>query len=280
MQHHKSKFRISIVVVKVSFVLLGVVGTCWAGGCSENLAGSEQQKEVCTIETVLKRLREETRQLKSYQAQIEYLVSQPLFESKTLRKGVFYYQKSEKGSSLRINFQILKQDDEQEQPYVQQYIFDGVWLTQIDHQIKEVKRYQQAEPNKPVDVFELASENFPVIGFGRIDELEKAFEIKLIAEEQAEPSEFIKLLLKVRPDSVYKDDYTSIDFWIDKRLNLPAKISAVSTEEDIYQVRLFDAIVNERIDEKVFDIEIPEGFGEEVIPLKKKTKDTRPKTKD
>lgn len=280
MQNRKSKFRISNVVVKVSFVLLGVVGTCWAGGCSENLAGSEQQKEVCTIETVLKRLREETRQLKSYQAQIEYLVSQPLFESKTLRKGVFYYQKSEKGSSLRINFQILKQDDEQEQPYVQQYIFDGVWLTQIDHQIKEVKRYQQAEPNKPVDVFELASENFPVIGFGRIDKLEKEFEIKLMAEEQAEPSEFIKLLLKVRPDSVYKDDYTSIDFWIDKRLNLPAKIIAVSTEEDIYQVRLFDAIVNERIDGKVFDIEIPEGFGEKVIPLKKKTKDTRPKTKD
>ena len=268
MHNRKSKFRISNVVVKVSFVLLGVVSTCWAGGCSENLAGSEQQKEVCTVEAILKRLREETRQLKSYQAQIEYLVNQPLFESKTLRKGVLYYQKSDKRSDLRINFQILKQDDEQEQPYVQQYIFDGVWLTQIDHQIKEVKRYQQAEPNKPVDVFELTGENFPIIGFGRIDELEKEFEIKLIAEEQAEPSEFIKLLLKVRPDSVYKDDYTSIDFWIDKRLNLPAKISAVSTEEDIYQVRLFDAIVNERIDEKVFDIEIPKGFGEEVIPLK------------
>lgn len=267
MQNRKSKFRISNIVVRVSFVLLGVVGTCWAGGCSENLAGSEQ-REVCTIDTVLKRLREETRQLKSYQAQIEYLVSQPLFESKTLRKGVLYYQKSDKHSDLRINFQVLKQDDEQEQPYVQQYIFDGVWLTQIDHQIKEVKRYQQAEPDKPVDVFELAGENFPIIGFGRIDELEKEFEIKLIAEEQAEPSEFIKLLLKVRPDSVYKDDYTSIDFWIDKRLNLPAKIIAVSTEEDIYQVRLFDAIVNERIDGKVFDIEIPEGFGEEIIPLK------------
>jgi outer membrane lipoprotein-sorting protein len=269
MQNRKSKFGISNVVVKVSFVLLGAVGTCWAGGCSENLAGSEQQKEVCTIETALKRLRKETCQLKSYQAQIEYLVSQPLFESKTLRKGVLYYQKTDKGSRLRINFQILRQDDEQEQPYVQEYVFDGVWLTQIDHQIKEVKRYQQAEPNKPVDVFELAGENFPIIGFGRIDELEKEFEMKLISEEQAEPSEFIKLLLKVRPDSAYKDDYTSVDFWIDERLNLPANVRAVSTEEDIYQVRLFDAVVNDEMDEKVFDIEIPEGFGEELIPLKK-----------
>jgi len=28
--------------------------------------------------------------------------------------------------------------------------------------------------------------------------------------------------------------------------------------------------VNERIDKKVFEIKVPDGFGEEIIPLKKK----------
>ncbi len=78
--------------------------------------------------------------------------------------------------------------------------------------------------------------------------------------------------LNVKPNSVYKDDYTSIDFWIDKRLNLPAKISAVSTEEDIYEVTLSDARVNDKIDEEVFDVVIPEDFGEEIIPLKEAEK--------
>ena len=78
--------------------------------------------------------------------------------------------------------------------------------------------------------------------------------------------------LKVKPDSVYKDDYVSIDFWIDKKLGMPAKINAVSTEEDIYQIRLLKPKVNKRMDKKVFEFKVPRGFGKEIIPLKKKTK--------
>jgi outer membrane lipoprotein-sorting protein len=179
-----------------------------------------------------------------------------------------YFAKYGEKSRLRINFQTLRQDDEKEQKYIEQYIFDGVWLTHIDEQIKEVKRRQLAESNEPVDAFELARRNFPLLGFGKTEDLKKEFEIELQAESG--PSEFIKLHLKVRPESIYKDDYTSIDFWLDKKTNLPAKIVAVSTEEDIYEIRLLDAKVNEKIDEKVFEIKVPEGFGVEIIPLKKK----------
>ncbi|MDH4240890.1 MAG: hypothetical protein OEW48_15135, partial [Phycisphaerae bacterium] len=75
---------------------------------------------------------------------------------------------------------------------------------------------------------------------------------------------------KVKPESEYKDKYTSIDFWIDKKLYLPARINAVSTEEDIYQIRLVKPKVNKKLDTKIFDFEIPNGFGKEIIPLKKK----------
>jgi hypothetical protein len=35
---------------------------------------------------------------------------------------------------------------------------------------------------------------------------------------------------------------------------------------------LLDAKVNEGIDKKVFEVEIPKGFGEEIKPLEKKSK--------
>ncbi|GAH84901.1 unnamed protein product, partial [marine sediment metagenome] len=67
--------------------------------------------------------------------------------------------------------------------------------------------------------------------------------------------------------------YTHIDFWIDKKLGLPAKIVAASTEQDIYQIKLLKPKVNKKLDKKVFDFKIPRGFGKpEIIPLKKKTK--------
>jgi outer membrane lipoprotein-sorting protein len=259
-------------IANILFVVLPAINCCWASGCLASSARHQHKAaDVNSLDAVLKQLTSKTAELKSYQCRIEYLFSQPLFESRTLRTGRLYYQKCEGKSKLRMNFQTLKQDDEDQQKYIEHYIFDGVWLTRIDYQIRQVTKKQLAEPNQPIDAFELVSENFPIIGFNKIEDLKKQFEIKLIEQKQGEPNDYIHLRLEVRPDSIYKDDYTSIDFWIDKKLYLPAKIIAASTEEDIYQIRFLDAEVNERIDKKVFEFKIPEGFEEEIIPLKKKT---------
>lgn len=262
--------------MKVFFLLLiAAITCCLSTGCTESIASTETERVDANsatkpqIETVLKQLKKQTAELKSYSSQIKYKFSQPLLESETLRKGVLYYQKSNGKSLLRINFQTLKQDDEEEHKYIEQYIFDGVWLTHIDYQIKEVKRYQKAEPNKPVDAFELVGENFPIIGFGNVDDLEKEFEIELVEQQGGKAKDFIQLHLKVKADSTYKDDYTSIDFWIDRKLYLPAKIVAVTTEEDIYEIKLLKLKVNEKVDKKVFELKIPDGFNVETEPLKK-----------
>ncbi len=261
--------------MKVFFLLLAMVSIHLAVGCMASSAGSESRRaETNSAEVVLERLKKQTAELKSYQSQIEYRFSQPLFESETLRKGVLYYQRSDGKSALRINFQTLKQDEEEEQKYIEQYIFDGVWLTHIDYQIKEIKRYQKAEPNEPVDAFELASENFPIIGFSKVEDLKKEFEIGLVERQEDEAKDFIQLHLKVKMDSIYKDDYTSIDFWIDKKLYLPAKIVAATTEEDTYEIKLIDAKVNKWIDKKVFEIKMPDDFGVEITPLKENKKKT------
>jgi outer membrane lipoprotein-sorting protein len=77
--------------------------------------------------------------------------------------------------------------------------------------------------------------------------------------------------MKVKPGSIYKDDYKSVDVWIDTaKSGLPDKITATNTNGDIYEIRFIEPKVNEPIDEKVFDVTIPDGFGKpEIIPLKK-----------
>ena len=274
-------------ITKVAFILLGTVGTCWAGYCTKNLCAIPEEKQANAVEVVLKQLSRKTKQLKSYQAQVEYQFIQPLFESTTLRKGSLYYARFGKKSKLRINFKTLKQDDEKEQKYREEFIFDGVWLTHINYQIKQVRMHQLAEPNKPVDAFELASKNLPIVGFAKIENLKKQFEIKLIEQQKERTSvipakagihNFVHLNLKVKPDSIYKDKYTSIDFWIDKKLGLPAKIVAVSTEpadvpsieKDSYQIKLLKPKINKKLDKRVFDFKTPRGFGKEIKPLKKK----------
>ncbi|MDH4240869.1 MAG: hypothetical protein OEW48_15025, partial [Phycisphaerae bacterium] len=226
------------IITKIAFILLGTAGMCWAGCSVKTTSVEPKEKRDNPVDVVLTQLSQKTKLLKSYQAQVEYKSIQPVFESTTLRKGELFYAKSGKESKLRLNFSTLKQDDEKEQKFREEFIFDGLWLAQVNYQTKQVIMRQLAEPNKPVGVFELAGRNLPIVGFAKIEDLKKQFEINLVEQQGDDMENFIHLHLKVKPESEYKDKYTSIDFWIDKKLYLPARINAVSTEEDIYQIKL------------------------------------------
>jgi hypothetical protein len=276
------------IITKAVFMLLWLAS---AGCTSASTAVPQTNSEKPAtepVDQVLEQLHKRILDLKSYEGQIEYKFIQPaLFDSQDLRKGILYYTKEGKNSKLRVNFLTRQQDQEKEQKYLEQYIvldgallnnpgrkFEGTWLVCVDYQIKEVKYVQLAEPNdpnRPTDVFDLAGENMPIIGFGNIEDLKKQFEIHLVPREQVEPSELVQLLLKVKPDSMYKDDYKSIVLWIDKKINMPAEIIAQTTEGDIYEIKFIKPKINQAMNKKVFDFALPKGFGEpEIIPLKEK----------
>jgi hypothetical protein len=246
------------------------------------------------VDAVLEKLNKKTRELESFECRIEHKYIQPLLESQAVRKGVLYYMRSQGKSALRVNFTTLQQEDEKEQKAVEQYIvldgswlthptykFQGIWLVHIDYQIEELKYYQVAEPvdsNKPVDVFDLASKNLPMVGFTKTEELKKQFEVELVEQENAQEQDFTQVRLKVKPNSVYKDDFLSIDFWIDEKVGLPAKVRATKTEPeppygDVEEIKFLKPRVNKGVDRKVFEFKIPKGFGEpEIKPLPKKGK--------
>jgi outer membrane lipoprotein-sorting protein len=243
-----------------------VAEICGFASCAENPVCLNNDANTDSIDKILKGLQNATAGLKSYQCKIEYLFSQPVLESKSLRTGSLYYARFGGGSKLRIRFDTLSQDDGPKQQYVEHYIFDGQWLTHIDYQIKQVQKRQLAEANEPIDAFELVKRNFPIIGFSKSDDLKKEFDINLVGE----PNDQIHLHLKVKPDSQYKDEYKSVEIWIDKGFMLPNKLTAVSTEGDLYEIKFVVPLVNQTIDEKVFEFTIPAGFGKpELIPLKK-----------
>jgi len=167
------------IIIRVTFILLWVVNTGCASGSMENADTQQKKQTTDPVDKVLEQLNKSTLELESYQGQIEYKFIQPsLFDSQDLRKGILYYVKEDNKSKLRVNFQRRKQDEDEEHKYIEQYIvldgasltypgrqFKGTWLVCADYQIEEVKFVQLAEPNdpnKPVDVFDLASKNLPI----------------------------------------------------------------------------------------------------------------------
>jgi outer membrane lipoprotein-sorting protein len=245
-------------------------GLSWGADANSVRPAPTTATEPNELDRVLKNLQDRAAELKSYQVNMDYVFKQPIVESQQRRTGVLQYARFDDRSFLRIDFQTLQQDEEKQQAYKQEYLFDGVWLWEIDHQLKTATHRQLAEPNKPLDAFSLASKHVPVLGFSKVEDLRKQFEITLVPEPQPQPTSRQHLHLKVKPDSAYKDDYVAIDFWIDGKVGLPAQIEAVTPEEDVYVIKLTDPKVNLGLERKLFEPSVPRSFSVESVPLRKK----------
>ena len=82
------------IIVRITFVLLWMVGAGCASGAVDNPDTQPEKQAKDPVDKVLEQLSKSTRELKSYQGQIEYKFTQPaLFASQDLRKGTFYYSK-------------------------------------------------------------------------------------------------------------------------------------------------------------------------------------------
>jgi outer membrane lipoprotein-sorting protein len=242
------------------------VATCSPSCCQDQV----QDQDPNSVTAIIDRLDAKARSLEAYECKLDYIFKQPLLESQTRRTGTLRYARFGDRSFLRVDLNTLQYDDEPEQKHNEQFLFDGIWGTYIDHQSQSVQRQQVAEPNAPLDAFALLSRRVPVLGFSKSDDLRKEFDIERLPETQPNPAPVYTLRMKVKPDSVYHADYTTIDFQIDKKLSLPSRIVAVTTEqEDIHEIKLTDPRINHPIPREVFDIDIPAGFSIETVPLER-----------
>lgn len=224
------------------------------------LAGDEGD-----VREILNRLDESVGDVNTLESEIVYEVKQPLFESSSTRRGVLYYKNDSNEPKLRINFTSLQQDDDEPQEYKEYYIFEGKWLTHVNFQIEEVKKYELSDSNEPVDPFDIARMNFPILGLSKDEELGEDFDISIAELPEEQVGKLVKLKLDVKEGSRFEDEYSSIDFWIDRSYWLPSRITSYTLEEDVYELVFNDLEVNRSLSDEVFDYNLPDRFGEAEI---------------
>ncbi|MBW8016545.1 MAG: hypothetical protein FVQ82_10180 [Planctomycetes bacterium] len=263
--------RIFSIAVLVLFIGLGFseASTCCAAGSKKDKAPAA--KPLSAIDVILLKLNTENAKIKTYQAKIDYLFIQDpeLLDSRITRTGKIYYKKANKASKLVIKFDTFKQEDEKKEKRKEEYFFDGVWLKIVDYKNKTVNHYQKAKKDKPVDAFELIGRDFPMIGFSNKEDLRKNFDITIPAKDKNANDKEVRLKLVAKKGSLYAKNYTSIDFRIDKKTFLPARIITTSTEGDIYDIKLNLSKINKNLKDSVFMLETPRDFSENKHPIKK-----------
>ncbi len=260
------------IAIAVVLALSCVAGQCGSAAepnrpAAGTAASTPAPADANSVRAVLDKLREQVGVLKSYQCKVDYAFIQPVFQSTERRTGTLQYTRTDGRSYLYIDFTTLQYDQNPVQKKQEQYLFDGVWLTYVDHDSRSVQRRQIAEANAPVDAFALASKRVPIVGFAKVEDLEKQFDIERVSLPPSDPN--YRLHMKVKPDSVYKEDYTALDVDISKKLALPSKIRAVTPDKDVYEISLLEPKINETIPMKAFEISYPKDYSVETVPLTK-----------
>ena len=267
------------LVVNLSLcpLVIAAGSCCAAKKAAQCQPAQTPSPETTKLDSILSNIHKATEALETCQADLSYLyIEDPdgILDSRTLRTGKLYYKKEKKGAKLRIRFETLQQDDFEPENRIEDFYFDGVWLTHVDYKLEKITRYQQAPEEEPIGVFELINQRFPLFGFSGTDALEKDFDITLVKESAGDPNEAIQLLLTVKKDSKYTDKYKKIDFWIYSNSYLPAHIKAYLAQGDIEDIRFLAIKSNKKLKNTVFTIETPANFSKNIQAL-----ETDPKKK-
>lgn len=264
------------LVLSISIVLT-LCSICMSASCTaaENAPAKDCNSlataapENTSLENILKNISNVSSTLQTVQCELSYLTIQDpeIVDSRTLQTGNLYYEKNKERSQLRIRFEQLQQDDFEPEKHIEDYYFDGVWLTKVDYKLEQISVYQQAPENEPVDVFELINDRFPLIGFSGAETLQKDFDISIVDKSKTDPNEPIQLLLVTKKDSKYLDEYKKVDFWLEKGSYLPLRVKAYSTQGDIYDIHFLGLQINKKLKNGVFTIENPTGFRKNIETL-------------
>ena len=265
-------------MVVLAGVLLAVPAVFATPRCDNKTAdcnepAQQTQAADAQLTHIFDAVKKATDALETCETDIAYLFIQDpdLLDAQTLRTGKLYYEKGVK-SQLRIRFETLKQDDFETEKRAEDYYFDGVWLKKVDYKLQQEDMYQQAPADQPVDVFELINQQFPLIGFSGVEALQKDYEIERVKNGPDDSKTKIQLLLTVKNDSPFKDEYKKLDFWIDSDTFLPTRIKAYKTQGDINDIRFSGTKINKKLKKGVFTIETPAHFSKNREPLKHETK--------
>jgi hypothetical protein len=248
-------------------VVLSTTGVACASDPNQPAASPPAAAPLSQLDGILTTLNKNLAALHSCRLDLTWTFTQPLLETSTVRRGVLYYRKGSDRSQLRIHFDSFQQDKEKPQSMREEIIFDGVWLTRIDYQLKEIKRDQLARDDKPIQAFQLLTGRIPLIGFGSVEDLKKQFDITLVEPNTPVSGRLVHLLLKTRPNSDYRNDYRTIDIFTEPSAAMPDRIRAVTPDDDISEISL-TAAGPQDVPDLIFAFERPRSFTIISKPLK------------
>lgn len=185
--------------------------------------------------------------------------------------GTLYFKRGTPHDQFLVRFN-KKISDGQEIDTLEEHAFDGQWYTEKREATKNIIKREIVRPGEKYDPFKLGEGPFPLPFGQKESEILDKFDVSYVPPAKGDPADSTHLKLIPKPTSGdLEEKYVDMDFYVDKKIDLPVKVVAKQKEDGKIVTVLFkDIKVNTGLPGSTFILQLPKDdptWQETVEPL-------------
>jgi len=209
------------------------------------------------------------------QASIVYTVKDYRLGDSERRTGTMKLQWGREKTSDRfyIGFDTLRQGEGRPIAAKLEYAFDGKWLTEAKHRIKQMTRYQVVAEGRKAEPLRVGRGPFPMPVGQKAADVLKYFRAFTREPREEDPPGTAYLRLMRRPEHADRISAVRVEIWLDTKTGLPVRLVSRDAKRNVTTVEFSEHNTKAEFDEKTFHLPRPIGWKYSIQPL---TSDRKP----
>ena len=193
------------------------------------------------IDALLTKLEAAADDLRDFHSRLTYEKYDPLLDRTEMRVGELVYQlKPDSTKRFAVLFDTLivlqgESDVGRKEDKLRHYVFDGVWLAEIDHEARQFIKRQVVAPGEQLDPLKLGEGPFPLPIGQKKSEVLARFDVQTVDVPAQGLLKNLKdvdgLLLIPKPGTPEARNYSRVEIYYDRATMLPIGVNAVGAEQ-------------------------------------------------
>jgi outer membrane lipoprotein-sorting protein len=222
-----------------------------------------------SVDQILDALHDRGRDLADFSALVKLSDENNATGDATVSSGKLLFQ-SKPGGDARIRIAFDKKqlgDKIFEQNHT--YTLDGGWLVERDYDKRQEVRREVLKPGEKLDLFRLGKGPFPLPIGQKKEDVENIFDVVKVDADKDDPAGSVHLRLTPKAGTQYAHDFSSVDVWVDLRLDMPVRIETLDANQTTVKTTDFsDVKLNQGLSDKDFEeAPLPSGWDQVSEPF-------------
>ena len=211
-----------------------IIGLCLTAACILPLHRAHAQPTPQVV-AVLDSLERAGDKITDLQTDLRFETFNTVLEDRITKTGRLLYKKQDPNALFLVRFDRLSQGGVTNENR-EWHLFDGNWYIEAREMTRQVIRREIVRPGEKINPFELGKGPFPLPFGQKKTEMLQRFDIVLLPTSGNEPPASAHLKCVPKAGEELADKYLALHLFVDQKTDLPAKIIAEQTDDNVVTV--------------------------------------------